>query len=67
MVVIFLMRTFQAFADMKEYYNSITINNLALINSLKDSVEELKLKQSQLNAKYRQVSQRECYQNTYYE
>jgi len=32
----------KAFAEMKNYYNDITTNNLALINSLKDQLEELK-------------------------
>ncbi len=32
----------KAFSDIKNYYNDITLNNLALINSLKDTVEKMK-------------------------
>ncbi len=32
----------KAFSDIKNYYNDITLNNLALINSLKDQVEKMK-------------------------
>merc|ERR1711937_763538 len=32
------------FGDIKNYYNDITLNNLALINSLKEQVEEMKKK-----------------------
>jgi growth arrest-specific protein 8 len=35
----------KAFADIKNYYNDITLNNLALINSLKEQVEEMKRKE----------------------
>lgn len=31
----------KAFSDIKNYYNDITLNNLALINSLKVSVIQL--------------------------
>lgn len=34
----------KAFAEIKNYYNDITLNNLALINSLKEQVEEMKKK-----------------------
>eukprot|EP00730_Choanoeca_flexa_P019546 TRINITY_DN9553_c0_g1_i3.p1 TRINITY_DN9553_c0_g1~~TRINITY_DN9553_c0_g1_i3.p1 ORF type:complete len:479 (+),score=148.63 TRINITY_DN9553_c0_g1_i3:52-1488(+) len=38
-----LMRNHErAFGDIKNYYNDITLNNLALINSLKEQVEEMK-------------------------
>ncbi|EPZ34234.1 Growth arrest-specific protein 8 domain-containing protein [Rozella allomycis CSF55] len=35
----------KAFADIKNYYNDITLNNLALINSLKEQVEDMKKKE----------------------
>lgn len=35
----------KAFAEIKTYYNDITMNNLALINSLKEQVEEMKKKE----------------------
>ncbi|KAI9142624.1 growth-arrest-specific micro-tubule binding-domain-containing protein [Paraphysoderma sedebokerense] len=35
----------KAFAEIKNYYNDITLNNLALINSLKEQVEETKKKE----------------------
>ncbi|EDV25474.1 uncharacterized protein TRIADDRAFT_24206, partial [Trichoplax adhaerens] len=35
----------KAFSDIKNYYNDITLNNLALINSLKEQVEEMKKKE----------------------
>eukprot|EP00051_Salpingoeca_urceolata_P004770 m.67561 g.67561 ORF g.67561 m.67561 type:complete len:487 (-) comp13836_c0_seq1:73-1533(-) len=34
----------RAFGDIKNYYNDITLNNLALINSLKEQVEDMKKK-----------------------
>jgi len=34
----------KAFGDIKNYYNDITLNNMALINSLKEQVEEMKRK-----------------------
>ena len=40
----------KAFGDIKNYYNDITLNNLALINSLKEQVETLK-KAEERNAK----------------
>ncbi|KAL7748350.1 hypothetical protein RI367_006311 [Sorochytrium milnesiophthora] len=41
----------KAFAEIKNYYNDITLNNLALINSLKEQVEEMKKKEER-NEKY---------------
>uniref|UniRef100_UPI00398E5D9F dynein regulatory complex subunit 4 n=1 Tax=Pristiophorus japonicus TaxID=55135 RepID=UPI00398E5D9F len=38
----------KAFSDIKNYYNDITLNNLALINSLKEQVEEMKWKEERL-------------------
>ena len=35
----------KAFGDIKNYYNDITLNNLALINTLKEQVEEMKKKE----------------------
>lgn len=35
----------KAFAEIKTYYNDITMNNLALINSLKEQVEDMKKKE----------------------
>jgi hypothetical protein len=41
-----LMRNHEkAFGDIKNYYNDITLNNLALINTLKEQVEEMKRKE----------------------
>ena len=34
----------KAFSEIKHYYNDITLNNLALINSLKEQVEEMRKK-----------------------
>jgi myosin heavy subunit len=36
------------FSDIKNYYNDITLNNLALINSLKQQIEEMKKKEDRL-------------------
>lgn len=38
----------KAFSDIKNYYNDITLNNLALINSLKEQVEEMKAKEERM-------------------
>ena len=39
-----LMRNHEkAFSDIKNYYNDITLNNLALINNLKDQVMVVRL------------------------
>lgn len=38
----------KAFSDIKNYYNDITLNNLALINSLKEQIEEMKRKEERL-------------------
>ncbi|XP_041918460.1 dynein regulatory complex subunit 4 [Alosa pseudoharengus] len=45
----------KAFSDMKNYYNDITINNLALINSLKEQVEEMKKKEERLEKEMAEV------------
>ncbi|NXP48617.1 DRC4 protein, partial [Heliornis fulica] len=38
----------QAFGDMKNYYNDITLKNMALINLLKEQMEEMKKKENRL-------------------
>lgn len=38
----------KAFSDIKNYYNDITLNNLALINTLKEQVEEMKKKEERM-------------------
>jgi chromosome segregation ATPase len=38
----------KAFSDIKNYYNDITLNNLALINSLKEQLEKMKKDQDKL-------------------
>jgi len=38
----------KSFSDIKNYYNDITLNNLALINSLKEQIEEMKKKEERL-------------------
>merc|ERR1711937_765744 len=38
----------KSFSDIKNYYNDITLNNLALINSLKEQIEEMKKKEDRL-------------------
>lgn len=38
----------KAFSDIKNYYNDITLNNLALINTLKEQVEEKKKEKDRL-------------------
>ncbi|TPP57832.1 Growth arrest-specific protein 8 [Fasciola gigantica] len=44
-----LMRNHEkAFADIKNYYNDITLNNLALINTLKEQIEEKRKKEERL-------------------
>ena len=43
-----LMRKHErAFADIKNYYNDITHNNLDLIKALKDDVAEMKKREAQ--------------------
>lgn len=38
----------KAFSDIKNYYNDITLNNLALINTLKEQADEMKKKEERL-------------------
>ncbi|XP_066570193.1 dynein regulatory complex subunit 4 [Amia ocellicauda] len=45
----------KAFRDIKNYYNDITLNNLALINSLKEQVEDMKKKEERLKKEMAEV------------
>nr|XP_006641204.2 PREDICTED: growth arrest-specific protein 8 isoform X1 [Lepisosteus oculatus] len=45
----------KAFSDIKNYYNDITLNNLALINSLKEQVEEMKRKEERMEKEMAEV------------
>jgi len=45
----------KAFSDIKNYYNDITLNNLALINTLKEQVEEMKKKEERLEKQMTEV------------
>ncbi|XP_065827526.1 dynein regulatory complex subunit 4-like [Oscarella lobularis] len=45
----------KAFSDIKNYYNDITLNNLSLINSLKDEVEAMKKKEERLEKQMAEV------------
>ena len=44
----FVKKNLWKFSDIKNYYNDITLNNLALINSLKEQIEEMKKKEDRL-------------------
>lgn len=51
-----LMRNHEkAFSDIKNYYNDITLNNLALINSLKEQVEEMKKKEERMEKQMNEI------------
>merc|ERR1712002_603272 len=51
-----LMRNHEkAFADIKNYYNDITLNNLALINSLKEQIEDMKKNEERLTKEMNEV------------
>ncbi|XP_077975287.1 dynein regulatory complex subunit 4-like [Styela clava] len=51
-----LMRNHEkAFSDIKNYYNDITLNNLALINSLKEQIEEMKKKEERLEKEMAEI------------
>ncbi|XP_074056764.1 dynein regulatory complex subunit 4 isoform X2 [Macrotis lagotis] len=51
-----LMRNHEkAFSDIKNYYNDITLNNLALINSLKEQMEDMKKKEDHLEKEMAEV------------
>ena len=45
----------KAFSDIKNYYNDITLNNLALINTLKETVEEMKKKEERMEKQMAEV------------
>lgn len=45
----------KAFSDIKNYYNDITLNNLALINTLKEQVEEMKKKEERMEKQMNEV------------
>jgi len=47
----------KAFADIKNYYNDITLNNLALINSLKEQIEDMKKKEERVEKEMYEVQQ----------
>ncbi|XP_058563580.1 dynein regulatory complex subunit 4 isoform X4 [Neofelis nebulosa] len=46
----------EAFTDIKNYYNDITLNNLALINSLKEQLEDMRKKEGHLEREMMEVS-----------
>ncbi|CAD5124276.1 DgyrCDS12568 [Dimorphilus gyrociliatus] len=46
----------KAFSDIKNYYNDITLNNLALINTLKEQVEEMKKKEERMEKHVAEVN-----------
>uniref|UniRef100_A0A2K6EVT6 Dynein regulatory complex subunit 4 n=1 Tax=Propithecus coquereli TaxID=379532 RepID=A0A2K6EVT6_PROCO len=46
----------EAFTDIKNYYNDITLNNLALINSLKEQMEDMRRKEDRLEREMAEVS-----------
>lgn len=45
----------KAFADIKNYYNDITLNNLALINSLKEQIEDMKKKEEKVQKEMAEI------------
>ncbi|XP_075795940.1 dynein regulatory complex subunit 4 [Pelodiscus sinensis] len=45
----------KAFSDIKNYYNDITLNNLALINTLKEQMEEMKKREDHLEKEMAEV------------
>uniref|UniRef100_A0A0B7ARK5 Dynein regulatory complex subunit 4 n=1 Tax=Arion vulgaris TaxID=1028688 RepID=A0A0B7ARK5_9EUPU len=45
----------KAFSDIKNYYNDITLNNLALINTLKEQVEDMKKKEERMEKQMSEV------------
>lgn len=46
----------KAFSDIKNYYNDITLNNLALINTLKEQVEEMKKKEERMEKQMAEIT-----------
>ncbi|XP_012578295.1 PREDICTED: growth arrest-specific protein 8 [Condylura cristata] len=51
-----MQRHEEAFTDIKNYYNDITLNNLALINSLKEQMEDMRKKEDRLEKEMAEVS-----------
>nr|XP_058135522.1 dynein regulatory complex subunit 4 isoform X2 [Dasypus novemcinctus] len=51
-----MQRHEEAFTDIKNYYNDITLNNLALINSLKEQMEDMRKKEDHLEKEMAEVS-----------
>ncbi|XP_072551159.1 dynein regulatory complex subunit 4 isoform X2 [Salminus brasiliensis] len=51
----------KAFSDIKNYYNDITLNNLALINTFKEQSDEMKRKEERLEKETAEV----LHQNKY--
>nr|CAD7589344.1 unnamed protein product [Timema genevievae] len=45
----------KAFSDIKNYYNDITLNNLALISSLKEQMEDVKRQEERMEKQLRDV------------
>ncbi|XP_062500968.1 dynein regulatory complex subunit 4-like [Corticium candelabrum] len=51
-----LMRNHEsAFSSIKNYYNDITLNNLALINSLKEQVEDMKKREERMEKQMAEI------------
>lgn len=51
-----LMRNHEkAFSEIKNYYNDITINNLALINTLKEQVEEMRKEKERMEKQMNEI------------
>ncbi|KAK2085792.1 Dynein regulatory complex subunit 4 [Saguinus oedipus] len=51
-----MQRHEEAFTDIKNYYNDITLNNLALISSLKEQMEDMRKKEDRLEREMAEVS-----------
>ncbi|CAH8569614.1 unnamed protein product [Schistosoma mattheei] len=52
-----LMRSHEkSYAEMKNYYNDITLNNLALINTLKEQLEERKKNEERLERRANEIA-----------
>ncbi|XP_044787128.1 dynein regulatory complex subunit 4 isoform X2 [Bubalus bubalis] len=51
-----MQRHEEAFTDIKNYYNDITLNNLALINSLKEQMEDMRKKEEHLEKEMTEVA-----------
>nr|AAA85258.1 growth-arrest-specific protein 8 [Mus musculus] len=51
-----MQRHEEAFTDIKNYYNDITLNNLALINSLKEQMEDMRKKEEHMEREMAEVT-----------